>query len=95
MIQITSTVFFDETKPIQEQSPEFQQWFSENCLINDQTPVTKYDEYNRPNQYDFSVDETLMGTIHVTVFPRYIYPDPSNWAISGYTISIPRTENPF
>jgi len=88
MIQLTDTVVYDEKKSFQEQTPEFMEWFLKNCPINDKTPITDYEEYGRPNRYDFSVDGTLNGTVHVTVLPRYIFPDGHNWAISGYTISI-------
>ena len=84
MIQITETISFDETKTIQEQSPEFQQWFSDNCPINDKTPVAACDEYDRPYLYEFLID----GKLNISVSPNYIFPDSSNWGISGYTISI-------
>ena len=83
MIQITETVSFDETKPIQQQSAEFQQWFAEHCPINDKTPIAAYDEYDRPGKYVFFVE-----TLTVNVEPKYINPDRSNWAISGYNITI-------
>jgi hypothetical protein len=83
MVEITDKVSFDETKPIQQQSTEFQQWFTDNCPINDKTPISAYDEYNRPGKYVFTVDN-----LKVNVEPNYINPDRSNWAISGYNISI-------
>ena len=83
MIQLSDTVSFDETKPIQQQSSEFQKWFFENCPINDKTPASDYEDYGQPSKYVFTV-----GSFTVTVQPNYIYPDKSNWAISGYNISI-------
>lgn len=83
MKQITDTIFFDETKTIQEQTSEFQQWFFTNCNITDITLIDSYDNYNRPNKYHFNINN-----LTINVIPNYINDDITNWAISGYTIEI-------
>jgi hypothetical protein len=82
-MNITDTITFDETKLIQEQSTEFQEWFFNNCKITSETPVDSYDEYGRPLTYVFTVTPFT-----VTVLINYINLEASNWANSGYTISI-------
>ena len=85
MITITDTISFDDTKKLQEQSTDFQNWLFENCLskINDQLTPNSLDSYNRPENYTFTVN-----TLNVSLTPLYLFQDKSNWAISGYNILI-------
>jgi hypothetical protein len=85
MIQLTDTVVYDEIKPFQEQTQEFQKWIMDNALskINDQYKVIDFDQYNRPHSYSFEADEHI-----IIVYPQYIYEDAHNWAISGNNFEI-------
>lgn len=85
MIQITDTISYDDTKPLQEQSAEFLSWVNENVLtkINDQYQVTDFDAYHRPASYVFTTDGKT-----ATVYPLYLTEDAHNWSISGYNLII-------
>jgi hypothetical protein len=85
MKQITDTVIYDETKPFQEQTPEFQQWIMENALfkINNQYQVTDIDQYGRPRSYVFEADGHT-----IVVYPQYLFEDAHNWAISSNNFEI-------
>ena len=82
---IKDNIIFNEAKKIQDQSPEFISWISENCFkyINDTYDVKHYDDYERPSLYTFNVDE-----YYIKIKPLYMFDDKSNWAISGYEINI-------
>lgn len=85
MTTISSTVSFDETKKLQDQTQEFQSWLYDNCFskINDTLKPDLVDAANRPAQYTFIVD-----TFTVILSPIYQIIDPSNWALSRYDITI-------
>jgi hypothetical protein len=84
-MNITDKVIFDETKILQEQTPEFNRWIFENCLskINDKLIPDSLDEFDRPSKYTFLVD-----TFSVEISPIYINQSKSDWSKSTYKLTI-------
>ena len=89
MIQIKDNLFFDETKPLIEQTMEFTMWYNENVSskINLETTPMGYDEYDRPLGWVIDVSE-IGAIFHVEV--RWIYQtqSKSSWACKSHEVTI-------
>jgi len=84
-MNITDKVIFDQTKKLQEQTSEFNQWLFENCLskINDKLIPDALDEFDRPSKYTLLVD-----TFIVEIYPIYINLSKIDWSKSTYELII-------
>lgn len=84
-MEITDKVIFDETKKLQEQTSEFNQWLFENCLskINDKLIPNALDDFDRPAKYAFVAD-----TFSVEIYPVYISQSKNDWSKSTYDLII-------
>jgi len=89
MMQITDTIQYDETLPINAQSTNFLTWYNENVqskLAYDKTSTgiqPEWDDSRRPVQWVVTV-----GKIEVTIVWNYIKPNTSEWAKSEDTITV-------
>jgi len=85
MIQINPTIYFDESKLLSKQTPEFQAWYNENVnpLINDTLKPDILDEYKRPKSYTVTVD-----VFSVTIYLLYINQSSSDWRCRDFQLTI-------
>jgi len=84
-MKITETIDFEENVFLSKQTTEFQEWYNDNVnvLINDTLAPDLFDIFKRPMSYTVTV-----GTFTITIEPKYIYSDQSNWACSDFNITI-------
>lgn len=70
-------VFDGDLIRIQQQTPEFQEWFGANInnLINDRLKPDGFDKYERPVSYSIKLQKYKKT---FTIIPVYIYQDKTN-----------------
>jgi len=85
MIQIKENIVFDETKPITEQTMEFNNWYNMNInsKINLDTVPIGIDEYDRPIGWVINADG-----FSVEVRWIYITQSKSSWACKSHDVTI-------